>query len=132
MIPIESVTAKPFIGPVPNCNSARAAKRVVTFASSIVINADFKSPEFIKEEKRAVVTKHSMELSWLFYKLRDSFKNYIDFSTKFQFYGMLAIAAQELLDRTPDCSVDELLLHVIDQGALRYVALFESLCDDSN
>ena len=39
---MERVTAKPLIGPVPNWSSASAAKRVVTFASIIVLKARLK------------------------------------------------------------------------------------------
>ena len=38
-IPQNSTVAKPLIGPVPNCHSTNAAIRVVTFASTIVVNA---------------------------------------------------------------------------------------------
>ena len=38
-IPIDNVTANPFIGPVPMAYKINAAIRVVTFASKIVINA---------------------------------------------------------------------------------------------
>ncbi len=37
--PIESVTAKPLIGPVPKPNSTMAAMNVVMLASAIVENA---------------------------------------------------------------------------------------------
>ena len=46
IIPMERVTAKPLMGPVPNCSRARAAKSVVTFASSIVRKA-FPKPSCI-------------------------------------------------------------------------------------
>ena len=39
MMPSDSVTAKPLIGPVPKLNSTTAAIRVVTLASAIVENA---------------------------------------------------------------------------------------------
>ncbi|GIT09728.1 MAG: hypothetical protein CM1200mP30_33580 [Pseudomonadota bacterium] len=43
---MERVTAKPLMGPVPNCSRARAAKSVVTFASRIVRKA-FPKPSCI-------------------------------------------------------------------------------------
>ena len=46
IIPMERVTAKPLMGPVPNCSRARAAKSVVTFASRIVRKA-FPKPSCI-------------------------------------------------------------------------------------
>ena len=39
IIPIDNVTAKPLIGPVPNVNNTIAAIKVVTFASAIVDSA---------------------------------------------------------------------------------------------
>ena len=39
IIPIERVTAKPFIGPVPNTKRTRAAIKVVILASAIVDKA---------------------------------------------------------------------------------------------
>ena len=39
IIPIESVTANPLIGPVPIAYKIKAAIRVVMFASKIVTNA---------------------------------------------------------------------------------------------
>ena len=38
-IPIESVTPKPLIGPVPNLNNSIAAISVVMLESNIVVNA---------------------------------------------------------------------------------------------
>ncbi len=39
IMPRDSVTAKPLMGPVPKLNNTRAAIRVVTLASRIVLNA---------------------------------------------------------------------------------------------
>ena len=38
-IPQNNTVAKPFIGPVPNCQRTKAAIKVVTLASIIVVNA---------------------------------------------------------------------------------------------
>jgi hypothetical protein len=38
-MPIERVTAKPLMGPVPIAYKIKAAIKVVTFASNIVMNA---------------------------------------------------------------------------------------------
>lgn len=52
-IPIDSVTANPFIGPEPKLKSKTAAINVVIFASKIVLKACLypKSIEFIDERK---------------------------------------------------------------------------------
>ena len=38
-IPQNSTVAKPFMGPVPNCQRTKAAITVVIFASTIVVSA---------------------------------------------------------------------------------------------
>jgi hypothetical protein len=43
--------------------------------------------------RRAVITKYSMELSWLFYQLKDLFSEKIDYVSKYDFYGLLAQSA---------------------------------------
>jgi len=65
--------------------------------------------------RRAVITKHSKELSWLFLQLRDIFSERIDYITKYDFFGLLAQSAIDYL------AVDEesqnasgLLLAVLD------------------
>ena len=40
-----------------------------------------------------VVTPFVAELSWLFYKLRDTFGDYVDYVSKYEFYGRLSKAA---------------------------------------
>lgn len=47
--------------------------------------------------RRAVITKHSKELSWLFYQLKDIFSEKIDYASKYDFYGLLAQSAIDYL-----------------------------------
>ncbi|MGA2701009.1 MAG: hypothetical protein ABSH35_07920 [Isosphaeraceae bacterium] len=50
-------------------------------------------------EPRYVVTKHALELSWLFESLRDIFSPVLDGATKIEFYGRLANAANHYVAR---------------------------------
>lgn len=43
--------------------------------------------------RRAVITKYSKELSWLFYQLKTIFSEKIDYVSKYDFYGLLAQSA---------------------------------------
>jgi len=47
--------------------------------------------------RRAVITEHSRELSWLFYELSDVFSEEIDYASKYDFYGLLAQSAIDYL-----------------------------------
>ena len=47
--------------------------------------------------RKAVITKYSKELSWLFYQLRDLFSEKIDNISKYDFYGLLAQSAIDYL-----------------------------------
>ena len=109
--------------------SATLTDRIKNFIVNqpTVINLDFESPQFIPVGNRVVITKHSKELSWLFYKLKEVFRNYIDFTSKFQFYGMLAVAAQNQLHDDQKCEAIDLLLTVLEDGAWKFYLYFESI-----
>ncbi|MEI6297141.1 MAG: hypothetical protein WCO84_05910 [bacterium] len=62
--------------------------------------------------KRLIVTKYHQQLSWLFYQLRDMFSGYLDYMTKYDFYGTLAQGA--FIAKNPDSK--EILLAVVDSG----------------
>ena len=96
----------------------------------LVIDVDFESPDFIPNAHRLVVTKFDRELSWLFYELKDIFKKYINFSTKFQFYGMLAIASQKAINKGLEDSRRDFLLHVLEEGAWKYFSFYEKLFNE--
>ncbi|MEP6754859.1 MAG: hypothetical protein ABJA67_05115 [Chthonomonadales bacterium] len=46
-----------------------------------------------KPRRRAVITEHAKELSWLFYRLKSLFAERIDYISKYDFYGLLAQSA---------------------------------------
>lgn len=49
--------------------------------------------------RRAVITGHSRELSWLFFQLGDVFGSRIDCGSKYVFFGLLAQAALDHLEK---------------------------------
>lgn len=51
--------------------------------------------------RRLVLTRHSRELSWLFFRLKDIFYDRLDYVTKYDFYGMLAQAALDHIEKNP-------------------------------
>jgi len=64
--------------------------------------------------RRVVVTKHAIELTWLFIQLRDLYLERINSVSKYDFYGELAQKAIDLLKETDSkCSADELLFEVL-------------------
>lgn len=64
--------------------------------------------------RRVVVTKHAIELSWLFIQLRELYSKRIDYITKYDFYGELAQKAIDVINETNDkCTCSELLFEVL-------------------
>ncbi len=49
--------------------------------------------------RRLVLTRHSRELSWLFFRLKDIFYDRIDYINKYDFYGILAQAALDHIEK---------------------------------
>lgn len=67
--------------------------------------------------RRAVITKFSKELSWLFYQLRDVFAGEIDYISKYDFYGLLAQAAIDYLEtKQENAEYDQLFYSVLDKA----------------
>jgi len=65
-------------------------------------------------ERRVVITKHALELSWLFIQLKRLYRLRIDYISKYDFYGELAEKAIEIINETNDeCSYQELLYEVL-------------------
>ena len=66
-----------------------------------------------------VETAFATELSWLFMELRDIFQEYYDYSSKYEFFGRLADAANAYLDAGSglECDVD-LLLAALEEACL--------------
>ena len=64
--------------------------------------------------RRAVITKYSKELSWLFYKLKNLFSDQIDYISKYDFYGLLAQTAISYLEDSKEPQdPKDLLLEVL-------------------
>jgi len=67
--------------------------------------------------RRSVITEFSKELSWLFYQLKDIFAEEIDNMSKHDFYGMLAQASIDYLEKNPEnLKCDQLLYSVLDKA----------------
>lgn len=65
--------------------------------------------------RRAVITKYSKELSWLFYELRNLFSEKIDYISKYDFYGLLAQTAIDCLENNEEAQdAKGLLLEVLN------------------
>jgi len=96
-------------------------------------------------EPRVVVTPHSRELSWLFFKLRDAFyaENLLDHCTKIEFFGRLGNAANRCLNSSHEATPHLLYATVLYEAFAIYdeiergdfcaleVALGNEICDDS-
>lgn len=78
-----------------------------------------RQPELSKNnfypEPRYVVTKFSLELSWLFNQLKDIFSELIDGMTKIEFYGRLANAGISYTSHSNN-NCKELLLSVLHEA----------------
>ena len=67
--------------------------------------------------RRAVITEFSKELSWLFYQLRDILDKEIDYISKYDFYGMIAQASIDYLEKNQEnLKCDQLLYSVLDKA----------------
>lgn len=49
--------------------------------------------------RRLVLTRYSRELSWLFFRLKDIFYDRLDYISKYDFYGLLAQAALDHIEK---------------------------------
>lgn len=67
-------------------------------------------------QRQVVITKFARELSWLFYQLKDCCSGTYDFSSKYDFFGLLALAARNHLEKNPQTDCKSLLLAVLKQG----------------
>lgn len=73
------------------------SKNIKTKNDNIVISSQKSAPK-----TRLVVTKHSKELSWLFYELKNIFQKELDYISKYDFYGLLAQKALDYLEQFGD------------------------------
>ena len=73
--------------------------------------------EKTEPRRRAVITKFSKELSWLFYQLKDIFAGELNYISKPVFYGMLAQTSIDYLEKNQeDIKYDQLLFSVLDKA----------------
>jgi hypothetical protein len=73
--------------------------------------------EKTEPRRRAVITKFSKELSWLFYQLKDIFAGELNYISKPVFYGMLAQTSIDYLEKNQeDVKCDQLLFSVLDEA----------------
>ncbi len=63
-----------------------------------------------------VATRYSLELSWLFEEIASVFKGQLDYQIKYEFFGQLANAAVEHIERYKDGDCTGLLVSVLDQA----------------
>ena len=67
--------------------------------------------------RRAVITEYAKELSWLFCELKEIFSERIDHISKYDFYGLLAQAAIDCLEKTDGKKdIKTLLLTVLEES----------------
>lgn len=67
-------------------------------------------------QRQVVITRFARELSWLFYQLRDCCSGTYDYVSKYDFFGLLALAARKHLIENPETDCKALLLAVLKQG----------------
>ncbi|GAB4180561.1 MAG: hypothetical protein Kow00108_17020 [Calditrichia bacterium] len=81
-----------------------------------------KAEEGFYPEPRYVVTQHSLELSWLFERLRDAFyaEKRLDGCSKIEFFGRLANAALRCMRNSSDASAHILYAAVLHEAFAIY------------
>lgn len=71
----------------------------------------------IRPRRREVLTKHYLEVSWLFIKLRNLFVDTYDYGSKYDFYAILAQQAINYIEKNGDPETPEPLLLEVLNGA---------------
>ena len=66
-------------------------------------------------EPQFVVTKHSKELSWLIFQLKEVFKENLDYLNKYSFYGRLAERANKSIGMNRK-NLKKMLFDVLDEA----------------
>ena len=66
---------------------------------------------------REIITSNSLEVSWLFDRLKDAFTGIIDSVSKYEFYGRLEISANQSLQRGESDS-QQLCLRIVEEAEL--------------
>ena len=93
----------------------------------VITGLDYKDYGIIENRRRLIITKYSKELSWLIYELKAIFLGFIDWSTKYEFYGLMAHQAQYKISIDSDCSCEDLLMYVVQEGAWKYMMVNEEV-----
>ena len=96
--------------------SDKKTPELIKWSENQSIIIDLNNNSFVSPGNRLIISKYSKELSWLFYELKAIFHDYIDFSNKYQFYGILAESALEFIDNNNKYSSIDLLCHVLNDG----------------
>lgn len=114
-------------------------------ADVVITNVPPKTPsdQSFYPDPRRVITPNSKYLSWLFFELKDAFRELIDGTTKIEFYGRLANTAQRYQKRCNTVEVRrDLLLAVLheanaildelEEGSFQFLsaALGNNIADD--
>ena len=85
-------------------------------------NPPKRKEESFYPDPRYVVTKHALELSWLFERLRDAFyaENRLDSCSKIEFFGRLANAANKTLRGSTNLTAHQLCTDVLNEAFVIY------------
>ena len=81
---------------------------------SIVAKLPDKKDDFYGDPQ-FVVSKYSKELSWLVFKLKEIFKDDLDYLNKYPFYGRLAERAKKSIEFDSE-NLNNILLDVLDEA----------------
>ena len=101
--------------------------RCIDSQPEVITGLDYKDYGIIENRRRLVITRYSKELSWLIYELKAIFSGFIDWSTKYEFYGLMAHQAQYKISIDKDCSCEDLLMYVVREGAWKYMMVNEEV-----
>ena len=88
-----------------------------------------RTPRHWLDHDLVVCTPHAEPLSWLFYRLRDAFRSYLDFNNKFGFYGALGERALRHVESNQhDEDYRPLLREVLAEGFGCWAMINENGC----
>ena len=71
--------------------------------------------------RRVVITEFSKELSWLFDQLRSIFSEKIDSISKYDFYGSIAQAALDYIDKDKEAVEQKKLLFTVLDESINFI-----------
>jgi len=79
------------------------------------------SPQTTEPKRRVVISKHAIELSWLFIQLRELYRGRIDYISKYDFYGELAQTAINIIEISEGNYELSYLLHEVLRTSKKYL-----------